>query len=417
MFASIGGGGGGSVLLGIVALALLLSAVPGHVHGLTVGYPSIRNDVIQMNFSAPGTGFQLAGLSVVGGGGGPNLITAEATPTPLWTLVAVDRVGMFTVDAHAGTQSFTATGPASVTLVWKNVPVRMLTMVDVQLVCTLAPGAPAAEWVVSVVNSKPSANVGAWQLTLAVGGLPGNSDDVIFYPSGFGVEIPVNAAGATQAHVYPASDATMPFLAVGGSAANANQGVYVGAHDPRAYTKNVWTRAVSSTAMSIPHQSGVYLPNVPWSLDALPQPSESNPLHRGLSAQAMFVPLPHLHGTPSPSTNTSTSTSARTTVTLGYDILLPNAGLQFANITLPIVLAVGITQQAPTWYGAATIYRAWALKNAPWLSAGPVKGRPDIPKWFHENGLWVNSGWQCYDVFNETQGDPTVVGKGDVCVE
>ena len=46
---------------------------------------------------------------------------------------------------------------------------------------------------------------------------------------------------------------------------------------------------------------------------------------------------------------------------------------------------------------------------APWVSAGPIAQRADVPEWFLNNSLWMNSGWECRDVFNETQGDPDVL--------
>ena len=71
------------------------------------------------------------------------------------------------------------------------------------------------------------------------------------------------------------------------------------------------------------------------------------------------------------------------------------------------------------WSAAAAVYRSWAAgpsgnggadAGASWMRAGPIAQRPaDFPRWFAENHLWVNSGWQCHDVFNETEGDPQVV--------
>ena len=43
------------------------------------------------------------------------------------------------------------------------------------------------------------------------------------------------------------------------------------------------------------------------------------------------------------------------------------------------------------------------------MSAGPIAQRADVPEWFLNNSLWMNSGWECRDVFNETQSDPDVL--------
>ena len=62
------------------------------------------------------------------------------------------------------------------------------------------------------------------------------------------------------------------------------------------------------------------------------------------------------------------------------------------------------------WYSASMIYRQWALASAQWTQQGPIASRPsDFPQWYLSLNVWVNSGWQCYDRFNDTQGDPPTV--------
>ena len=62
------------------------------------------------------------------------------------------------------------------------------------------------------------------------------------------------------------------------------------------------------------------------------------------------------------------------------------------------------------WYRAAMVYRKWALASAQWTKQGPIASRPaEFPQWYLDLNVWVNSGWQCYDRFNDTQGDPPTV--------
>ena len=52
---------------------------------------------------------------------------------------------------------------------------------------------------------------------------------------------------------------------------------------------------------------------------------------------------------------------------------------------LPYEAVIGIVNGR--WYGAAQVYREWAL-TAPWGKAGPVSKRP-IPQWLKDNDLWL----------------------------
>ena len=50
------------------------------------------------------------------------------------------------------------------------------------------------------------------------------------------------------------------------------------------------------------------------------------------------------------------------------------------------------------------------MPSAEWTQKGPVATRPrDFPQWFLDLNVWVNTGWQCLDRFNDTQGDPPTV--------
>ena len=85
------------------------------------------------------------------------------------------------------------------------------------------------------------------------------------------------------------------------------------------------------------------------------------------------------------------------------------------------------------WWDASEVYRNWLMsaEEPPvWLANGPIENRSDVPEWLlnmyvaypltvrmltmcfvclSRRTVWVNSGWQELDIFNETQGDPDVV--------
>ena len=104
------------------------------------------------------------------------------------------------------------------------------------------------------------------------------------------------------------------------------------------------------------------------------------------------------------------------TQSLTITTLLEGAGnVRTAPYTLPFELAVAplppsSATKAPMWFSAAQIYRRWALESADWTKKGPIAQRQsDFPQWYLDLNVWVNSGWQCYDRFNDTQGDPPTV--------
>lgn len=105
------------------------------------------------------------------------------------------------------------------------------------------------------------------------------------------------------------------------------------------------------------------------------------------------------------------------TQSLTITTLLEGAGrvLNATGYTLPFPLAVAplTSSSTPVWYRAAEVYRSWVLTGAEWTRPGPIAQRPEhFAQWFLDLNVWVNSGWQCYDRFNTTQGDlPTVLAN------
>eukprot|EP00730_Choanoeca_flexa_P008612 TRINITY_DN12511_c1_g1_i10.p1 TRINITY_DN12511_c1_g1~~TRINITY_DN12511_c1_g1_i10.p1 ORF type:complete len:784 (+),score=125.20 TRINITY_DN12511_c1_g1_i10:1795-4146(+) len=95
--------------------------------------------------------------------------------------------------------------------------------------------------------------------------------------------------------------------------------------------------------------------------------------------------------------------------TLQIMLLAENAGLAFATYKLPFGFAIGVTTQVPVWYEASQLYRKFVLSNTAWTRAGPISERSDMPDWHVNNSIWINSGWQCHDIFNDTEGDPHTV--------
>ena len=93
---------------------------------------------------------------------------------------------------------------------------------DTKLAC-----ASNSEWRFSISNNNPNASIGLWQLSVSASGLTCRGDDYLFFPAGYGVEMPAQYAIARN-ELYPSSNAAMQFLAVGGGRSNGGAGVYFG---------------------------------------------------------------------------------------------------------------------------------------------------------------------------------------------
>ena len=79
----------------------------------------------------------------------------------------------------------------------------------------------------------------------------------------------------------------------------------------------------------------------------------------------------------------------------------------------PIVFAdlqTGVGETTPLWYTASAAYRDFVLDEqdpAPWVGKGSIGAR--IPDYLKESDVWINTGWQCVDIFEPQQGDPSTV--------
>ena len=102
------------------------------------------------------------------------------------------------------------------------------------------------------------------------------------------------------------------------------------------------------------------------------------------------------------------STTSTVTV-LNITTLPENAGMSFTEWFMPYPVAIGVVpgvnhrQGAPLWYQASQIYRSFIFSDkaggvAPWVGGKKIAER--IPEWYRDTSIWLNSHWQCNDVFN-----------------
>eukprot|EP00038_Savillea_parva_P020141 m.30501 g.30501 ORF g.30501 m.30501 type:complete len:884 (+) comp4717_c0_seq1:66-2717(+) len=232
-----------------------------------------------------------------------------------------------------------------------------------------------------------------WAVTFSVGGVGLGADGHVFYPKGYG-ETHAAGYGTVGSHTwaYPSAGCTMQFMAAT-SGGDASTGLYFAAHDGAAHQKYL-----------IAHEHTTHS-------DTTPSPSESVASASTGNGGTVDCTNPMASG----AFPAGPSRSPPNTQSLTITTVVENAGslLNNSGYRLPFVFGVGpVATRAgqPMWYHAAEMYQAWALTGAGWTRSGPVAQRTThFPRWFLDLNVWVNSGWQCYDRFNDTQGDPPTV--------
>jgi hypothetical protein len=379
----------------------------------------LRNENLQLAFKlVDGQDFQL--VEVRQAGSPHNLIVQHSSPTFLWSILLVNETTNATIVSSNCTQSASAVErPNELDLHWDYVS-AMQTTISVTMSISLPANETLAQVGFAIVNNNPQLNVGLWQYTVQVPGLPCGTDEFLFFPNGLGFEY-INAnetIDVSNSAVYPSSLATMQFMAAGGGPETQGQGVYVGIHDSQAYMKTLFATiypqvnpmeadsniVTESTADRSRHPDNNATTASSHSRDRTEAPSfnssttHSNPTHADNSSA--FDCTSH-------SSKADDTVHYNTSLALGFTFLLENAGESWRTYTQPFKLTIGITPTTPLWYSASQIYREWVMSSsAAWLDAGPVASRQDMPDWLINNHLWFNTGWQCLDVFNNSEGNP-----------
>lgn len=297
---------------------------------------------------------------------GPNLSPTGPGPSAvdIWALTVVGPLGELAI-ASRGTVSaaVSAEDPSlqELTLLWSGVQVigspssaaATVAVLDVRLRIDLQDDAAVAQWWLSFVvteQTDPSVPVGLWEASLQLpAALADSSDGELFYPTGFGL-IYSNPNGGDRwviSNTYPSGSASMQFLAV--ARKSQASALYVAALDPVGEAKNL---DYSSATASQSAASFVRIKTFP-----------------------------------------------------------ENAGVAVAveqSWAAPFAIAVGAVANVdssvgrPLWHEAALLYKQWVLRSARWTQDGPLAARAnEFPAWYTENSIWINTHWQCHDIFNE----------------
>jgi len=191
--------------------------------------------------------------------------------------------------------------------------------------------------------------LGIYDATLRVPLGAVGSDDEIFYPKGYGRVASSLSEGSRWTGSYPSAQASMQFFGFGDGVGNS---LYYSSHDRLGMDKALGYDTGNSTTSS----NGAF-----------------------------------------------TITHTRPNAT----IALSSSGEIF---DFPFVVAAlpPASPAKPLWLLASEFYKANFALDAPWVvKAGKISER--ISEEYANAHVWINSGWQCHDVFDPTQGDPSVV--------
>ena len=353
----------------------------------------LANDHLQLQVSKSADD---AWLSFVGAPGSVNLLSVVPQLTPLWEVQFLTPDGLVQRNNRDATSAAVSATKEKLTLEWACS--ESIGDYSVRLVLSLPEDAHTAALTTEVENH--GSTLGLWAITVSVGGITSEADDAVFYPLGYGVQ----QRGATAYPLsyfgrYPSNEATMQLLAAGGGARAGGRGIYLAAHDGNAHSKTLIWKAANSTSDRDDDDDAASRSTLDAGWGAVASADTDGPID---CRTPLLEPLVY----------TAAPKGPRRAQALAVSTVVSGAGAPFVSYTLPFRLALGVTAaDAPLWFGASELYRdGFALSEAAWTADGPVSARPHVfPDWLVAANLWVNSGWQCYDRFNNSQGDPETV--------
>ncbi len=309
----------------------------------------------------------------------------EDTAQPLWEIIMVNDEGSIQIDSVnsriAAVQGKVGSSRANMlTLLWSGVELRDDQSSSTWVSLEVLLNGDLSEWVLKtgLDKCKEDARLGLWSAKINVAVSTGaSSSGQLFFPYGLG-NLYTNPALYAAEHnneimsTYPSGGASMQFMAVVDENEGGSSGVYVGSHDGQGYIKDL--------SYSVSH----------------------DPNSRASSVLSIIA-YPENTGLP---------------LATGQTWTMPYA------VSVGLVEGVSTSTGRPLHVEAAMIYKKAMLpisgrdgrpngSGANWVKhrSIPTKGASGrrYPHWYRSNAVWINTHWQCHDVFNATGGDPSYV--------
>lgn len=360
----------------------------------------LENNLIQFQFNESSGAL----ISLVDKQTNVDTIGKASDSAPFLNFVIVDADGEVKLDELTNSnfkfERQDRDGSKSLTLTWINVKISkdLLTIghADVSLFVTLPDASTISQWAFSFNLKDSMTPISIWNIGISVPlTLGSNENDELFFPAGFGYSYlnPIHSAGGFHAKTYPGGEASMQFMAVGSS--KLRTGVYMAALDKFGTPKLLqFSSKTVSAKTSSDHRN-------PWGRNI--ELGSGKALNWRQSAPADVLALTIVVYPPEEGIPLSQNISYFSPY----------------NIAIGIVPDISTDAGKPLWSEAALIYRSWALENAEWTRNGPISSpirSKEFPQWHLNNNIWINSHWQCHDIFNTTGGDPDFVLKNTLAI-
>jgi hypothetical protein len=326
---------------------------------------------------------------------GINLVANDSTAAPIWSVGVVgDGVDSAQVTSRAPCAARTIKlherdddGGQLLDLVWHGIAM-MGANTTWALRVRLEAGEDTSYWSLSATNHDPTARFGLWNASVFFNGLQSKLDDSVFRPMGFGSIHNATLLGCSALD-YPSNSATMSFSALGGSGA---YGVYTAALDtdaqPKVLAYDVRGPSLRDDACCRSLIEGSDGEAPVWSGCVLG--------HRSVHAATASADFGYVHHVASPGESWAA-------FELGYELALGVLPLGGGGAAQPTA------RRDALWWEAAQRYRSWAMAAAPWAAGSHLSERDDMPEWWRDTHLMVNSHWQCVAPFNHSAAAPAVV--------
>ena len=349
---------------GVMCRALLCAfAVHSSIAAPVQDHFTIANEYVCLQFDGT-TGNLISledkvqSLSVVSADLSPD--SPPPSSVDVWGLALVGAGGELAVSSRGTvTAALSRDGGSQVlSMLWSDVDIvssqengtRAVAAIDVRLSVALPDNSALSAWQLGLTVKeihRRTVPVGVWEASINVpAGVADTEGGELFYPTGFGVTYsnPGVSAGPSLSSTYPSGSASMQYMAAGRK--GLASGLYMAAVDPIGEAKNMDYAAPSVESSSymrikiFPEDAGVAIP-------------------------------------------TGGSWAAPYSVSVG------------------VITGIDTAAGRPMWAEGALLYKQWALRSARWTQDGPLSARLDeFPAWFTETSVWINSHWQCHDIFN-----------------
>mmetsp|Transcript_13392 Transcript_13392/g.22430 ORF Transcript_13392/g.22430 Transcript_13392/m.22430 type:complete len:1054 (+) Transcript_13392:30-3191(+) len=380
---------------------------------------------------------------------------------PVWEIQFVHQSGLVKIDS-AGKQfrGELSEDGTLLTMEWiVNVPTAEISAtksnssyllsatVSVTLTVSLEPSSQVSEWnlqtrLIASPSPKETAGIAIWQGSIIIPTTAGSDplNGELFYPGGYGhrFQNPFSSTGGKVSGVYPSGGASMQFMAAvnenqeGYSEASATtrasySGLYVAALDVQGFVKT-FEYTTLYYRLANRNEAGAEA-----AIDGKTSKHRENKIHGGRTELWVAADEEKANISSSiPADEKMDSTASPRIAFLSITVVADNAGVPWTTTAatagtsgstgtggtgdgwkMPYSVGVGVvtrvseTAGSPLWYQAANIYKTFLQSaSAPWMQQ---KLSSRIPDWYRNNAIWLNTHWQCYDVFNRTGGDPVVV--------